>query len=236
MFNTRQTFEKITLKDSLIGALAWAGLMLALRLVALLLVGLWMLMVGPWGGVVLLALVAVALQRLSLAQTAQPDGTLTWGYSLSFHQARWQQHREMWLWLLVAGALFSALMLADVWLGMRWLTEEGHTYLFIGTWMWQVPPLVVWGRWLFVVAMPWVCADPLTLLYWTARTEQRTPKAREVGFAAASIDSVPDERGQPLAARAATARANREPAPEFEGVYPPTPVAARVLDNQDMLP
>ena len=31
MFNTRQTFEKITLKDSLIGALAWGGLAIRLR-------------------------------------------------------------------------------------------------------------------------------------------------------------------------------------------------------------
>ena len=211
--------------------------MLGLRLLALVLLVAWMLLVGRWGGVALLALVGVVLQRLTVAQTAQSDGTLRWGYSLSFHQTRWQQHREMWLWLLLAGALFTALTVTDNWLFVRWFIGGASGWLLLGRWRIALPRAAVWWRWLAIVALPWICYDPLTLLYWTARTEQRTPKAREAPFGAADIASVPDERGQPLAqSRTAATHASQDTEPEFEGVYPPTPVASRLVDDGNLLP
>ena len=186
-----QTFERITLKDTILGALLFWAAMLALRLAAVGYVVAWALVTGRGAGWIVLVLVILTLQDVRV------DSVVPLSYSISFDSAKYLKHRRSYTVALLAGAALCALHLVDVWPAIHWEWGDGQAWWVAGRWSGALSPLWTWLRVIFIAGSAWVIWSPSLLLNWVLKTEQVYPKARETTYAQGDPESILDPHGRP---------------------------------------
>ena len=190
------TFEKITLRDTFLGALIfWAG-QIVLRLLLLAYMVIWALVTGQAAGYLILGLVALYTQDLTVTSLLPPVYALRWA------KDRLHQHRQAVRLALIAGSALCIAHLFGVWPGLRWEFGDGRVWWITENRSASLAPLLTWLRFLFIGASLWVVWSPSLLLNWVFQIEQTHPKARETTFAQADPASVTGPSGEPYAAQA----------------------------------
>jgi hypothetical protein len=193
MMRGGQTFERITLKDTLLGAAFYWLAMIGLRLLALIYVIAWALITGRGAGWLILAAVVLTLQSVRIHSVAPPS------YEIAFDSEKYAEHRKAVSVAVFVGAALCALHLLDVWPALYWQWGDGRVWWMLPSESGALPHLVTWARFVFVAVSAWVIWTPSKLLDWTLRTEQTHPKQREMTVAQADPESLLGPDGLPYA-------------------------------------
>ena len=190
------TFEKITLRDTFLGALIyWAG-QIVLRILLLVYMVAWAIITGRAAGWLILGLLALYAQDLTITSLRPPVYALRWATD------KLRTHRQAALLALICGCTLCIAHLTDMWPSLWWDFGGGRMWWMTATMSGSLSPLLTWVRFLFVGASLWVVWSPSLLLNWVFQIEQTHPKARETTFAQADPASVPGADGQPYAQQA----------------------------------
>lgn len=184
------TFERITLLSTLLGAFLFWLAMLALRVLALGYSVGWAILTGRGAGWIILALAGGACLRLS-----RTDG----GVRVWIDREYTREHRTALNVALIAGCVLCAAHLSGVWPSLGWQWGDGRVWWIMPGSSGALSPLLSWLRFLCIGASAWVIWTPSQLLNWTLRTEQVHPKLRETPFAQGDPESVPGPDGKPYA-------------------------------------
>ena len=206
--------ERITLPDTWKGGLIFTAGMVGLRLLSLVWLVAWVLAVGQGAGYLVIGCVLLLMNELDVRRVFPPEYTLSWDAN------RYRKYRrETKLALVVGMVLVLAERLTNMevlqaWPRIYWEVIDGVLHFYGQTWGFPVSPLMLWMRWLFVVASAWVLWQPGKWLHWMFKIELLKPKARETGYAQADPSSVDGPDGEPYAQpmrRAATEEDDEEP-------------------------
>ena len=190
------TFERITLKDTVIGALIyWIG-MLALRILMLGYAVIWAIITGRGAGWLILAFLAFYTQELTVTSLIPPAYTLRWA------KDKLQRHKRALQGALIAACVLCIAHLVGVWPGLWWEFGDGRLWWSTATRSGSLIPLLTWLRFLFIGASLWVVWSPSLLLNWVFQIEQTHPKVRETTYAQADPASIVGPDGEPYARQA----------------------------------
>ena len=190
------TFERITLRDTFIGALIYWASQIALRLLLLAYMVIWAIVTGQAAGWLILGYLALYTQDLTVTSLLPPVYALRWA------KDKLHAHRQAVRLALIGGCALCIAQLVGVWPALRWEFGDGRVWWMTANRSGSLSHLLTWLRFLFIGASLWVVWSPSLLLNWVFQIEQTHPKARETTFAQADPASVERPDGTPYARQA----------------------------------
>lgn len=201
------TTEKISWQSTLIGALALVGAQIALRLAAIVPVIAWILLTGRWAGPLLI------FTSWTIAARVRVRSLFPFRATVSTRSLKRYEARKA-LILFVGGLLLLGLSITAYWPAIGWEIGAGRLWLSHPWGSLGLSPIWLWLRLALIAGMPWALLRPGMNLDWVLDIETRWPKAREVGFGQADIES-------PAVRRASQPRLKRLPQRTGDGPAAP---------------
>lgn len=204
---SQTTIERIDWQSTLRGILAFAGLMVGCRLIALGLLLVAMLAIGRAAGMVLLVAAMFLSLRYGWEVSPSRDRTRYW---VEFYaDQKDQEVREAVVWLIALGLLAGAAWALGYWPQfIRWQIHHGALRYQLAEasflwWSWggewiSASPMLIGARVFCVALMPAIIYGPLWVAHWAARIEVVAPKVREAHTATIDPGNFQKPDGRPI--------------------------------------
>jgi len=188
------TFERVTLRDTFLGALLmWVGAV-GVRVFAIALLVLCAVLFGRAFGFLGLGFSVFSL-FLKRAEKF-PYFTPRHLKNLSLEK---QNTYALAIGLSVILSLAALLNIVNGFRSLpalRWGMYELEFWWITDTASGRLPVFLTWLRWAFLLAAPWVFIEPTRWLAWVFKWEQLMPKFRETMFKPANPESIPLPDGE----------------------------------------
>ena len=180
--STNITSERISWWSTLLGTAAFVGAQIGVRLLALALGVLVVLGIGRGTGPLLMIAVVYEVLNIEVRRWWPPE--------IQMRGRLLKKKRRTHVKIMAALAvLLTVAALFQLWPALWWEVGDGRLWVALKNRSFSLGPFWLWVRLLLIVGIPWACTRGFVNFDWAMDIETRWPKAREVGFGQADIES-----------------------------------------------